>query len=95
VDIPIVTGLGEARNNVNVLSSAVVFACGMGPGTASEVALAIKARREVVLVEVGDDAERFFVGLDPDLVHIATGIDDAIAGARRILQRRTTRTVDT
>src|SRR5262245_40619566 len=33
VDVPVVTGMGEARNNINVLSSDVVFACGMGAGT--------------------------------------------------------------
>ena len=42
VDLPIVTDLGNARNNINVLSSNVVIACGMGLGTASEVALALK-----------------------------------------------------
>ena len=40
-DIRIVTGLGEARNVINVLSSDVVCVCGMSAGTASEVALAI------------------------------------------------------
>jgi uncharacterized protein (TIGR00725 family) len=44
VDVAVFTGLGDARNAVNVLSSDVVVACGVeGPGTASEVALAIKA----------------------------------------------------
>src|SRR5262245_52647211 len=33
VDIPIVTGIGEARNLVNVLSSRVLFVCGMSSGT--------------------------------------------------------------
>jgi uncharacterized protein (TIGR00725 family) len=41
VDIPIVTGMGSARNNINVLSSDVVVACGISSGTASEIALAI------------------------------------------------------
>ena len=45
VDIAIVTGMGNARNNINVLSSDVVVACGMGPGTASEVALALKSQK--------------------------------------------------
>lgn len=44
VDIPIVTGMGSARNNINALSSNVLVAVGMGPGTASEVALALKVR---------------------------------------------------
>jgi uncharacterized protein (TIGR00725 family) len=35
VDILIVTDLGNARNNVNVLSCDVVIACGLGLGTVS------------------------------------------------------------
>jgi len=34
VDIAIVTDMGNARNSINVLSSDVVIACGMGIGTA-------------------------------------------------------------
>lgn len=48
IDVPIVTGLGDARNAVNVLSSRVVVALPGGAGTLSEVALALKARRPVV-----------------------------------------------
>src|SRR5438876_10832656 len=40
VDIPIVTGLGEARNNVNVLSCQLILACGMSTGTAAAICLA-------------------------------------------------------
>eukprot|EP00123_Amoebidium_parasiticum_P000115 comp10291_c0_seq1/m.5101 comp10291_c0_seq1/g.5101 ORF comp10291_c0_seq1/g.5101 comp10291_c0_seq1/m.5101 type:complete len:185 (-) comp10291_c0_seq1:50-604(-) len=55
VDIVIVTGLGNARNNVNVLSSDVVVAMveDMGMGTLSEIALARKNGKHVVLV--GED----------------------------------------
>jgi uncharacterized protein (TIGR00725 family) len=61
VDVAIFTGLGEARNVVNVLSSDVVVACGTGgAGTASEVALALKVGRPVVLVAAGRAAETFF-----------------------------------
>jgi len=86
IDVPIVTGLGEARNLVNILSSQVVFACGMGAGTASEVSLAIKARRPVILLNPSAEAERFFVGLNPSLVHVATDVADAISTARRLLE---------
>jgi hypothetical protein len=86
VDVPIVTGMGEARNNINVLSSDVVFACGMGAGTASEVALAVKGRRHVILLDVGDQAARFFVELDPNRVHIASSTKNAVETARRLLQ---------
>jgi uncharacterized protein (TIGR00725 family) len=51
VDVAVFTGMGEARNAINVLSSEVVVACGVeGPGTASEVALALKAGRPTVLL---------------------------------------------
>jgi uncharacterized protein (TIGR00725 family) len=49
VDIAIFTDMGNARNNINVLSSDVVIACGMGAGTASEVALALKNQKKVIL----------------------------------------------
>ena len=77
--------MGEARNNINVLSSDVVFACGMGAGTASEVALAVKGRRHVILLNVSDQAARFFVELDPNRVHVATGAGNAVDTARHLL----------
>jgi uncharacterized protein (TIGR00725 family) len=50
VDVALFTGLGEARNWVNVCASDAVIAIGGGFGTLSEVALALKARRPVVLL---------------------------------------------
>jgi len=43
VRLPIFTGLGMARNAVNVLSANLCVALGGGPGTLSEIALALKA----------------------------------------------------
>ena len=51
IDIPILTGIGDARNYVNVLSSDVVVACPGKAGTLSEIALALKNRRRVVLLD--------------------------------------------
>ncbi|MFN8177092.1 MAG: TIGR00725 family protein [bacterium] len=48
LSVAIVTGLGDARNAVNVLSSDVVVALPGGAGTLSEIALALKAGRPVV-----------------------------------------------
>ncbi len=42
IKIPILTGMGNARNCINVLSSNVVVACPGGAGTISEIALALK-----------------------------------------------------
>jgi len=79
-----VTGIGEARNNINVLSSQVVFVCGMSAGTAAEVALATKAARPIVLVSPGAATVQFFRAINPD-IQIASTPEDAIAIARAIL----------
>ena len=50
VDLALYTGLGEARNWVNVCASDAIIALGGGFGTLSEIALALKARKPVVLV---------------------------------------------
>ena len=61
VDLAVFTGMGDARNAVNVLTSDVVIACGVeGAGTASEVALALKAARPVVLLGASPEAGAFF-----------------------------------
>jgi uncharacterized protein (TIGR00725 family) len=66
VDVAVFTGLGEARNAVNVLSSDVVVACGVeGSGTASEVALALKTGRPTVLLAPTAVAAAFFGALAP------------------------------
>jgi uncharacterized protein (TIGR00725 family) len=50
IQIPILTGMGNARNCINVLSSHVVVACPGGSGTISEIALALKSNRPVILM---------------------------------------------
>ena len=50
LDYAIVTGMGDARNLINVLSSDVVIACPGGAGTLSEVALALKNNKRVILL---------------------------------------------
>lgn len=85
VDLAIVTDLGNARNNINVLSSEVVIACGMGLGTASEVALAIKAGKPVVLLNTSLESQQFFLRLSNQLVLIAETVADAIAITRQQL----------
>jgi uncharacterized protein (TIGR00725 family) len=61
VDLAVFTGMGDARNAINVLSSDVVVACGVeGPGTASEVALGLKAAKPVILLCATPHAAAFF-----------------------------------
>lgn len=71
VDIAVFTGVGEARNTINVLSADVVVACGVeGAGTASEVALALKLARPTVLLAPSPEAAAFFRTIDaPGSLH--------------------------
>jgi uncharacterized protein (TIGR00725 family) len=72
VDVAIITDLGQARNNINVLSSHVVVACGAGgAGTASEIALAIKAKQPVILLGSDESSKTFFQRLSQDKIFIA------------------------
>jgi len=48
IRIPVCTGMGSARNTINVLSSDVVVACTGGAGTLSEIALALKHGKPVI-----------------------------------------------
>ncbi|MBF2027573.1 MAG: TIGR00725 family protein [Oscillatoriales cyanobacterium C42_A2020_001] len=86
VDIPIVTGMGNARNAINVLSSDVVIACGMGVGTASEVAIAIKAEKPVVLLNWSQTGVQFFQEFASEGVSVADNVNDAIAIVHQLLQ---------
>ncbi|HJR08610.1 MAG TPA: TIGR00725 family protein [Pyrinomonadaceae bacterium] len=85
VDIRILTGMGQARNNINVLSSDILFACGMGAGTASEIALAIKAQKHVILLCADQASEQFFKSLGKQRVLIADDPRAAIELARDLL----------
>ena len=85
VDIAIITDMGNARNNINVLSSDVVIACGMGAGTASEVALALKSKKKVILLNCSDESQDFFRSLLKDNVFIGENVQEAIRIAKEIV----------
>ena len=79
VDVAIVTEMGSARNNICVFSSQVIVACGLGgSGTVSEVALALKAGKEVVLLGATPVEETFFKKLGGRLVSSVQTPEDAI-----------------
>lgn len=80
VDVPIITEMGSGRNNINVLTSHVVVACGLtGSGTVSEVALAVKGGRPVILVDASPADVTFFRKLGKRLVAAAASPEEAIA----------------
>jgi hypothetical protein len=87
VDIAIATDMGNARNNINVLSSDVVIACGMGTGTASEIALALKSGKKVVLLTNHQQSQQFFTSLSHNVI-LATSPEAAIDLVKEILGDR-------
>ena len=89
VDVAIITDTGQARNNIIVLSADVVVACGVdGAGTASEIALAIKHGKQVILLAVSESARTFFSGIGGDGVHFADSPGEAIEIAERSMPVR-------
>lgn len=86
VDVVIATDLGNGRNNVNVLSSDVVIACGVsGPGTVSEIALALKNHRPVVLLDADAAAAEFFSRMARRPILRAKSPEEAVAMAKKLL----------
>lgn len=85
VDIAVLTGMGHARNVINVLTSEVVVVCGSGgAGTASEAALAIKTHRPVILLAPTTEAASFFRSLTRRVV-VSETPEDAIEVIQEIL----------
>jgi uncharacterized protein (TIGR00725 family) len=87
LDIAVVTGMGDARNVINVLTSHVVLALPGGAGTISEVALALKNERPVVTVGF-PLAQQFPTYRDRGLLIDVENVDDAIALIPGLLERR-------
>lgn len=88
VDVVIVTNMGDARNSINVLSSDVVIACGMGAGTASEIALALKGNKKVILLNDNEESKSFFKKLSPANVYVVSSPGDAIKIAKDLISGR-------
>lgn len=87
LDVAIYTGMGNARNNINVLSSNVVVACGAsGPGTVSEIALALKAHvpRHVILLTDDQASITFFRKLGGAMLTIASTPSEVVEQIKSI-----------
>lgn len=54
IKIPIYTGMSDGRNSINVKSSDVIIAIGGSSGTLSEIALALKNDKPVILLKTFD-----------------------------------------
>ena len=67
IDVPVVTGLGEARNVLVVRSSSAVIAIAGSYGTLSEIALALKCG--ISIVGMGTWKIRSPEGDEPPIIH--------------------------
>jgi uncharacterized protein (TIGR00725 family) len=85
IDVVLATGLGEARNAVIALSANALVVCGMNAGTASEVALAVRAKKPVILLRSDETTAKFFRGLDADYVRVVMSAGEAIELLRGLL----------
>ncbi len=63
---------------MNVLSSDIVFACGMWAGTSSEVSLAIQAKKRIILVGTDEITNAFYQKLDVENISIAADFRQAV-----------------
>jgi len=77
-DIKIMTGMGSARNIINILSSHVIVVIGMAAGTASEVSLALKGNKKVILLHQDEITIRFFKNIGTYKVMIANTVEETI-----------------
>ena len=85
IDIPILTGMGSARNNINVLTAKVVVVCGMGAGTLSEAALAIKAKKNLIILGWDEESILFIKKLGGSLIHKAKDPNHVLSIIEKIL----------
>lgn len=76
--IKIITSMGSGRNYISVLSSHVIVVLGMAAGTASEVALALKSRKKVILLNQDEITIRFFKNLGSYNVIVTKTVDETI-----------------
>lgn len=85
VDIPITTGMGSARNNINVLTSHLIIACGSGRGTVSEIMLSLKAGKHVIVLNQSHFACKFLEKMAGQSIVIAESPSEALRQAKTLL----------
>lgn len=86
LDLVISTGLGQARNLINVLAADAVVVCGGGgPGTASEACHAIKAGKPLFLLQAPELWASFLLSLDQRVL-VCRGIDPLLAALETLFR---------
>jgi uncharacterized protein (TIGR00725 family) len=88
VDVAIITDMGSARNYINVLTSDVIVACGAGgPGTASEIALALKSDKIVILFNSSQESRTYFQKIGGRLVLEAASVSRTVELIKGLLAK--------
>lgn len=88
VDVAIITDMGSARNYINVLTSDVIVACGAGgPGTASEIALALKSDKIVILFNGSQESRTYFKKIGGRLVLEADSVSRTVELIKGLLAK--------
>jgi hypothetical protein len=82
VDIPIYTGMSDARNVINAKTPHVLIALNGSVGTLSEIALALRAGTPVI----GLGCPEFAIAKDYDFTRV-TSVEEAITAMEKILGR--------
>ncbi len=85
LDIVIPTGMGAARNVANILASDVVVACRGQGGTLSEIALALRFERPVVLLDF-DPGAKFLDACGDGRWFLVATPEDAAERVRTLLE---------
>ncbi|HOX81508.1 MAG TPA: TIGR00725 family protein [Chryseolinea sp.] len=76
--IKIITSMGSGRNYISVLSSHILVILGMASGTASEVALALKSNKKVILLNQDEDTIRFFKKMGAHRILVSSTVEEAV-----------------
>jgi predicted Rossmann-fold nucleotide-binding protein len=80
--------MGSARNYINVLTSDVIVACGAGgAGTASEIALALKSNKFVVLFNSRQESRALFKKIGGRLVLETDSVSKTVEIIRLLLAK--------
>jgi hypothetical protein len=85
LDLVLPTGMGAGRNVINVLSSDVVVACAGSGGTLSEVALALRFERPVILLDF-DPGAAFLDACGPAPWFVVRTPEEAVTRIKLLLE---------
>ncbi len=82
LDVPVITGIGQARNLTVALTGDVIIAIGSGFGTLSEISLALRFKKTVIGINTWD--------VSP-LIHSTSSAAEAVRLAAEYLSNGTIR----